>query len=265
MYVDVHTHLTHAQFANDWREVIQRAVASGFGALVVNGLEPVSNRQVLAMAAEFPVVKPALGIYPLEAINHILPSDFKPEIVRFDVEEEIQFIRDLAMNGRIVAIGECGLDGYWVKEDTFAAQEVVFEKFIEIASAAKIPLIIHSRKLEQRTGEILAHHRAEKVNFHCFGGRVRLAKKLAEEHGWYFSIPANAQKNDAFKAMLTDLPADRLLTETDAPYLGPERGVRNEPANCTLTVKLLSELRGLPLDDARELVYANFQRLFGRN
>lgn len=263
MYVDVHTHLTHDQFSNDCQQVIERAEANGFAAIVVNGLEPISNRRILEMAEAFSIVKPALGIYPLEAINDLLPADFSPRIARFDVQTEIAFIREQALLGRIVAVGECGLDGYWVKEDTFAAQEKIFEQLIEIAKEAKIPLIVHSRKLEQRTGEILAHHRVELVNFHCFGGRVRLAKKFAEDNGWYFSIPANAHKNDAFKAMLTDLPIDQILTETDAPYLGPERGVRNEPSNCRLTVQLLAELRGIELVDARNAVFENYKRLFG--
>lgn len=262
-YVDVHTHLTHADFAPDCEAVIGRAVAAGLSAVVVNGLEPTSNRAILDMARRHPVVKPALGLYPLDAVNEQIPEGFPFPVPRFDVEAEIQFIRGEALAGRLAAIGECGLDGHWLGAETFKAQERVFEALIGVALEADLPLIIHTRKLEARSAEILAAHGVKKVNFHCFGGKTKLAKDCAEQHGWWFSIPANARVNQAFTKMLKELPLEKILTETDAPYLTPVKGTRNEPANVVGTVAYLAELRGMSVDVARDQVQANYRTLFG--
>ena len=112
--------------------------------------------------------------------------------------------------------------------------------------------------------EILAHHDVNKVNFHCYGGKSKLAINAAETHGWYFSIPANARKNQSFTKLLKSLPPELILTETDAPYLGPERGVRNEPINVRGTVEYLAELREWGLEEAKQRVWQNFNTLFGR-
>ena len=201
-YVDVHTHLTDQRFAPDRDAVIARAVGLGFAAIVVNGLEPESNREILRMAALHPVIKPALGIYPVDAVNDRLPADFPLPVLRFDVDAELAFIRERALARDIVAIGECGLDGHWLTPDSFSRQEQVFEELIAIALAADLPLIIHTRKCEERAAAILKNQHVRRVNFHCFGGRTKLAQKLAEDEGWWFSIPANAHVNEAFKKML---------------------------------------------------------------
>lgn len=262
-YVDVHVHLTHEKFAADLDQVVQRAQDAGFGALVVNGLEPLSNRRILAMAKKYgSIIKPALGIYPTDAINDLLPEDFPHRTGSFDVNAEIEFIREQAKAGSLAAIGECGLDGHWVGQETFAAQERVFLELVQIAYDCDLPVIIHTRKLEQRAIEILCHHGTKKVDFHCYGGRVKHAVKVAEERGWYFSIPANARRSESFKKMLETLPVERILTETDAPYLAPVVGERNEPFNVTETVALFAEIKQWSVDQAGTQIWQNYRRLF---
>lgn len=261
-FVDVHTHLTHERFSEDWQTVISTAEESGLGAIVVNGLEPLSNRKILEWSKRFPIIKPALGIYPLDAVNDLIPAEFPFPVPRFDVEAEIEFIRSQAVAGRLAAIGECGLDGFYLDQTYLPAQEKVFEKLIGIAMEADIPLIIHTRKAEQRAGEILAAHGVKKVNFHCFGGRSNLALKYAEQNGWWFSIPANCTVNEAFQKMLRILPPDKILTETDAPYLSPVKGERNEPKNVAVTIDMLARLRGWSVDQAKEQVWDNYSLLF---
>lgn len=263
MYVDVHTHLTHDQFADDVEAAIARARDAGLGAIVVNGLEPHSNRTILAMAATHDIVRPALGIYPIDAVCNQLAADFTFDVPRFDVDAEVDHIRARAQAGDIVAIGECGLDGYWLGEETFAEQERVFEALVDIAICNRLPVIIHTRKREVRAAEILRHLGARYVNFHCYGGKVKNALRWANEDGWWFSIPANARRNEAFTKMLRELPEERILTETDAPYLSPEPGVRNEPANVVGTVAYLAELRDWGVDAARQRVWDNYQTLMG--
>jgi len=261
MYVDVHTHLTHERFAGDAEQVIARAREAGLGAIVVNGLEPVSNRAILDLAERHPVVRPALGIYPIDAVCHLLPEDFTLEVPRFDVDAEIAFIDAMAAAGRLTAVGECGLDGHWVGEETFAEQERVFEALVEVAMRHELPVIIHSRKREVRAAEMLRSLGATRVDFHCYGGKVRNALRWAREDGWWFSVPANARRNEAFTKMLAELPPERILTETDAPYMGPEPGTRSEPAFVAGTVAWLAELRGWDADEARERVWRNFLEL----
>ena len=260
MYVDVHTHLTHEQFNQDCDAVILRARAAGLGAIVVNGLEPHSNRQILQMAQQYPEIKPALGIYPLDAVNHLLPADFPHRIGRFDVEDELQFID--AQAPQLHAIGECGLDGHWLDASTFAEQERVFHRLIDIALKHDRPLIIHTRKCEQRAMDILRERNVTRVDFHCFGGKTKLAQHGAEQHGWWFSIPAHASRSDSFKKMLRTLPPEKILTETDAPYLAPTSGARNEPANVVGTIALLATLRGWSEEQAKQQVWTNYRALF---
>lgn len=262
-YCDVHTHLTHDRFLDDVDSVIERAISAGLGAIVCNGLNPASNRQILELARSYPAVKPALGVYPTDAVNDLLPEDFPYRVDRFDVQKELAFIRQQAAAGRIIAIGECGLDGHLVDESTFPAQEAVFESLIDIAIAHDLPVIVHSRKREVRCAEILAALGAKKVDMHCFGGKTKHGIKWAEQYGWNFSIPANARVSESFRKMLNSLPPECILTETDAPYMGPVRGERNEPANVVGTVAYLAELRGWSIEEAKKTVWGNYLRLFG--
>jgi len=261
-YVDVHTHLTHKAFAGDLPAVIKRAEDAGLGAVVVNGLDPESNRATLEMADTYEVVKAALGLYPVNAANGPLTDGLPYPVPRFDVAGEIAFIREQAQAGRLHAIGECGLDGHWLSEASYPAQEKAFSALIEIAAECDLPLIVHSRKREQRAVDMLAYHGARKVVFHCYGGKLALARKAASEHGWWFSIPANAARNDAFRHLLARLPAEKILTETDAPYLPPKRGERNEPAAVVETIGVFAEERALTHDEAKAKVWSNYRSLF---
>ena len=258
-YIDIHTHLTHERFAADLDTVIANAVTRGLSHIVVNGLEPRSNRTILAMAQQYEVVQPALGIYPTEAVVDMLPAEFDSQ--PFAVSEEIDFIASQAAQGKLLAVGECGLDGHLVGEETFARQEQVFLQLCEIAMRHDLPVIVHSRKRERRVAELLVHHGVPRVNMHCFCGKVKLAQRLAEEQGYYFSIPANSRVNQGFQRMLATLPIERILTETDAPWLAPVRGERNEPQNVALTVEHLASVRNLTHDEARLQVFRNFCQL----
>lgn len=261
-YVDVHCHLTHEKFSHDYKEVLKRAQAGGLEAMVVNGLEPVSNRKIIEMAKEDEMIKPALGIYPIDAVCDHLPEDFPFPVKVFDVESEIEFIRQKSQAQEIIAVGECGLDGHWLGAETYPKQEQVFSKLLEIAKENDIPAIIHSRKLEKRTLEMVESHGNKKIVFHCYGGKTKLALKAAHDFAWCFSIPAIAHKNQAFLKLLKELPPETILTETDSPYLSPEKNTRNEPSNVIQTIALLAEVRGWSLSEAKDLVCSNYKRLF---
>lgn len=252
-YSDVHCHLTDRRFADDLDTVIERAESAGLKYIVVNGLEQQTNRQVLAMADKYQIVQPALGIYPTEALD---------SVANFSVADELTFIDQQAKEKKLFAVGECGLDAHLVGDETFAEQEQVFEQLCNIALTNDLPLIVHSRKREQRVAEIVIAHGLKRVNFHCFSGRVKLAQRLADDHGYWFSIPANSRVNSGFQRMMELLPIERILTETDAPYLAPIRGDRNEPRNVVLTVQHLAEIRNLNIEAAAVQLGKNFNELF---
>jgi len=263
MYVDVHTHLIHPQFEGEADAVALRAKAAGLTRVIVNGLEPVSNRAVLDLCRRHDHLHPALGIYPVDAIAAVIPGeewsyDF-PSPEPFDVDAEIDFIDSCASG--LIAIGEIGLDQYWIKSQA-KEQERVFRRLISVAQKHDLPIIIHSRKAEARCFEILLEMGVEKADFHCYGGKLKLARRIAAA-GYYFSIPPVVERADSFQRLAAELPLDRLLTETDAPYMGPDRGLRNEPMNVPRGVAAMAKARGIEADEMRVAVRENFRRLFG--
>jgi TatD DNase family protein len=132
---------------------------------------------------------------------------------------------------------------------------------VRIAREADKAVIVHTRKRERRTFELLLELDATRVNWHCFGGRVKLARQIAE-HGHFLSIPANARRSESFTRMLQTLPRTQLLLETDCPYLGPDREARNEPANVRLTLEYAAELWSTTPEAAEATFAENFERLF---
>ena len=261
-YVDVHAHLIHEQFEGEVDQVAVRARDAGLEIVIVNGLEPNSNRAVLELCSRYAHLHPALGIYPVDAIAHKIDRsawefDFTPPVA-FDVDEEIEFIDSVA--GSLIAIGECGLDGYWVKTE-MAEQERVLRRLCAVALKHDLPLILHSRKAEARTFEVLQEMGVERADFHCYGGKLKLAKRIAAA-GYYFSIPPVVERSDAFQRLASVLPSESLLTETDCPYMGPERGVRNEPCNVPRGVAAIAAARGEDEEQVRAQIRDNTRRLF---
>jgi TatD DNase family protein len=260
---DVHAHLTHPKLAPRQGEILARARQAGVTTIISNGLNPADNEAVRALAARDPLVRPAFGLYPVDAVwqemeaaGEDYPRDFPP----FTREEAVAWVRDHV--DEAFAVGEIGLDGYWVPEALWPLQEEAFRALVALAMEADKPIIIHTRKRERRTFEILREMGARRVDWHCFGGRVKLARQIAE-HGHHLSIPANARRNEAFTRMLQTLPRDRVLLETDCPYLSPERGVDNEPANVRGTLEFAAELWGCSVTHAEAQVTESFASLFG--
>lgn len=261
MHADCHTHLTDPAFAEDLPEVVARARAAGVRWMVTNGTDGPTNRAALALAERYPEVLPALGIYPVDAVaNELLARG--PELPwaqpPCDVEAELAFIDTHAPEA--VAIGECGLDGHWVAAH-MGRQREVFAALIDLALRHDRPLIVHSRRAEAKAIEMLLDRGATRVDLHCFSGRFKLARRACEA-GFYCSLPANLRSNELFRKMACELPLECLLTETDAPYLAPVRGERNEPANVAATVATVAELRHLPLAEVEDCLASNFRRLF---
>lgn len=260
---DVHAHLTHPKIAPHQDDVLERARVAGVSTIVSNGLNPDDNEQVRALAAKSPLVRPAFGLYPVDAVRVQMDAmgvEYPREERAFTQEEAIGWVRDHV--DEAFAVGEIGLDGYWVPEALWEAQEQAFRALVELAMEADKPIIIHTRKRERRAFEILKEMGATRVDWHCFGSRVKLARRIAE-HGHYLSIPANARRHEAFTRMLETLPRERVLLETDCPYLGPEPGTDNEPANVAGTAEYAAELWDCSVAEVQERLADNFTALFG--
>jgi TatD DNase family protein len=262
---DVHAHLTHPSLIDDVVGIVARAEAAGLSTIVSNGLNPTDNQAVWELARRFPIIKPAFGLYPVDAVlaDMLAAGDTYPgQREAWPTAEAVDWVRQHVAEA--FAVGEIGLDGHWVKEGFWPAQEQAFRELVQIAMEADKPIIIHTRKRERRALEVLQELGARRVNWHCFGGRVTLAREIASR-GHYLSIPANARRSESFTRMLETLPRERLLLETDSPYLGPEREkqAENEPANVQLTVIYAAELWGLSAEQAAAQFASNFEALFG--
>ncbi len=263
--VDVHCHLMHEQFANDLPEVIARAEKAGVKVMLVSGTTPEANVVALELAKKYPSIKASLGIYPIDALGMQPDVDGMPHHVGpIDLEEQFKFIRkNLA---QVAAIGEIGMDFYWAKkEDTYEKQAEIFRKIIRFAKEIKKPIIIHSRKAEEECIAILEQELPNQeipVVQHCFSGKKSSMSK-AIELGHYLSIPPNILRADNFKTLVKKAPIAQLLTETDAPWLSPFSGTRNEPAFVVETVKMIAEIKSLSVEETAEEIWNNYIRIFG--
>jgi TatD DNase family protein len=259
---DVHAHLTHPRLAPDVDAVVARAHAAGVTSIVSNGLNLSDNAAVRALAARHPAVRPAFGLYPVDAVLpelRALGHDYPREGGTASVDETLAWIA--AHVDEAIAIGEIGLDGHWVPEALWPRQEEVFRACVRLALAADKPVIVHTRRRERRALEILVELGATRVLWHCFGGKVSLARQIAE-HGHVFSIPANARRSESFTRMLETLPRDRLLLETDCPYLAPERDAASEPANVAGTAAHAAALWGVAVHEVDARMAETFARFF---
>lgn len=258
---DVHAHLTSPAF-DDVDEVIERAKNAGLSTIISNGLNIVDNERVLALSQKHSLVRPALGFYPVDTVlSEMLEMgiDYPREVEMHSAEETIAWLKDHLSDA--VAVGEIGLDHYWVPEALWEKQEAIFRQLVTVAMDADLPIIIHTRKAEARTLEILLEMKAPRVNWHCFSSRLKLARRIAEA-GHFLSIPANARRSETFSGMLRSLPRTQLLLETDCPYLSPEPGTRNEPETVAGTLKYASELWTTTEQAALVQLEENFERLF---
>lgn len=264
--VDVHAHLFDEKFEKDCDTVIERAAKAGVARIITNGLDPETNRQCIALAQKHKNVYAAIGIYPVNVLwNETKHARFPLTLKKFDVEEEISWMlkEGKKEKNKIVAIGEVGLDNFTIK-GFLEHQKPVFEQMIAAAEKLKKPIIVHSRNAEAACIEMLqsSSFKPQRVVMHCFGGALKLAMKAADA-GFNFSIPANVVFSSQFQELVKRININQLFTETDAPYLGPVKGERNEPANVVQSIKKIAEIKGFDATETANAIFMNYQRVFG--
>ncbi len=249
LLVDVHAHLDI--FGEEERNaVVGRAAAAGVKAIINNGIGPVSNRKSLELQQQFKIVRAALGLYPTEAVKLSAAA----------IEEELDFIR--SSKNKIVAIGEIGLDYQEAKGDKERQQQQhLFERQLQLAKMISKPVIVHSRKAEKEAVETLIRSGCKLIILHAFHGSIKLVKE-AVAAGFFITIPTNIGRSSHFQSIAKILPLSRLLTETDAPFLAAEKDGRSEPAHVAATVAKIAEVKGMTAEEAANIIYNNYQRLF---
>jgi TatD DNase family protein len=255
MLVDSHCHLDFPDFAAELPEVLARAKAAGVGVCVSIGTKLSRFAEVAGVAERFPDVYCTVGSHPHEAETEPLAGP--APLLR------------LAEHDKVVGIGETGLD-YYYEHSPRAQQAANFRAHVAAARQLQLPLIVHTRDAEDDTIEILRDEMGRGAFaglIHCFTGTERLAN-AALDLGLYISASgiATFKKSGALREVLKRVPLDRLLVETDEPYLAPPpyRGKRNEPAFVVHTAAMLAELKGVSGDAIAEATTENFFRLFTR-
>jgi len=255
MLVDSHCHLDFPDFASELDAVVERARAAGIGRIVTICTRVRKHAQVLAVAEKYPEIFCSVGTHPHNA-HEELDIDAKTLIA-------------LTKNPKIVAIGEAGLDYHYDKSPR-GAQAQSLRQHIAAARETGLPLVIHSRECDADMARILEDETGKgafPAVLHCFTGGRDLAFK-AVELGHYVSFTGilTFKNSDALREIAAALPADRILVETDAPYLAPlpYRGKRNEPSYVAQTAKVLAETRGVSPDAIAEQTTENFFRLFNK-
>ena len=252
MLIDTHAHLSLPQFDKDRTEVIKRARDAGIKHIITVGTDSDDCRKAVALAQEHDFISAAVGIHPHDAktIN----------------AETYSLLRELAADDNVVAIGEIGLDFY----RNLSSQEIQVQHFREqlwLAREVSLPVIIHDRDAHQKVLQILQEEKAETMGgvIHCFSGDWEMAKACLDL-GFYISIPGTItfKKSDAYHKLVRDLPLDRMLVETDCPFLAPHpfRGKRNEPAYVQYVAKAVAGIKGLGCEAFAEITTQNAQKLF---
>lgn len=253
MLVDSHCHLDFPDFADELDQVVARARMAGVGTMLTIGTRLDRFPQVLAVAERFDNVFCTVGVHPNEA-------DTAPDV-------SVEQLLELADHPKVVGFGETGLDFYYERSDR-ERQKRAFGVHIEAARRAGLPVIIHTRDADQDMSAIITAEMAKGAFgglVHCFSSGPELAD-LAVKNGLHVSVSGiiTFKKADALRQVVATVPLDRLLVETDCPYLAPVpfRGKRNEPAHVAHTARQLAEIKGVDEGELARATSANFHNLF---
>lgn len=249
MYFDSHAHLDDPRFDADRDEIF--AALAEQGPVMNVGCDLASSERSVALAQKYSFVYAAVGSHPDDA-DHV---DGKL----------LDAYRRLCAEKKVRAIGEIGLDYHY--EDVPRAQQIIaFEQQLELAEALKLPVIVHEREAHGDAMDIVMRHPDVRGVFHCFSGSKEMALWLVER-GWYIGFTGVLTFKNARRAVeaAQALPLERILIETDCPYMAPEpyRGRRNDSSFVPLVAAKLAELRGLTPEEAGEITAANAKRLYG--
>lgn len=250
--VDTHCHLYSSKFDEDRAAVIAHAKLQGLEAILMPNVDMLSVQPMLQLATEYPdLCYPMMGMHPCSVIPENMPQ----------LDEMLGLFEDIPF----IAVGEIGLDFYWDK--THAHLQIdTLEKQIEFAKKQKLPIVLHTRSAMHEVVEILESHQSPDLMgvFHCYSESYELSKRIIDL-GFYFGIGGVlTYKNSGLDHAIKDVPIEKIILETDAPYLAPipHRGKRNEPAFVWNVANKLAEILGMGINEVGELTATNARKLF---
>ena len=249
MIIDTHCHIYNSEIENA-EEIIKECAKNNIY-MILNGIDPKSNEEVLDLASKYDNVYAAIG-YDHSVVNNITESD-------------IELLDKQLNNEKVVAVGEIGLDYYWVK-DNKDKQKGLFEKMLNLAEKHNLPVIVHAREAIQDTYDILKKHNVI-GSMHCFQGSKEMAKEFIKL-GFYIGIdgPITFKNNKKQKEMVKVLDIDHILVETDSPYLTPEpfRGTKNNPLYLIYIIRKIADELDISEEEMINITTNNARRLYER-
>ena len=253
-FVDTHTHLFCEEFDGDRDAAVERALAAGVGQLCLPAINASSLAPLLALCGRYPGV-----CYPMAGLH---PTD-----VGVDYEAQLATIKEAVFSDdRFIAVGEVGLDFYW-SEEFRSEQFAAFDAQIGWAKKHSLPLVIHSRNAFKELADVMEKHRSAGLTgvFHCFSGDEAEAEALLSHEGFFLGVGGVlTYKNSTLRGVLASVPLERLVLETDAPYLTPvpHRGKRNESAYIPHIAAALAAVYGCTVEHVAQVTTENALRLF---
>ena len=250
---DTHAHYQDNAFRRDREELLAALSAAGVQAVVIPGVDVESSREALALAESHRGLYAAAGIHPEDCAG-CGDGDFAA-------------IRDLCAREKVVAVGEIGLDYYWKENPPKEFQQEVFRRQLALARELDLPVSVHDREAHGDSLEIVREFPGVRGVFHCFSGSPEMAEELIKR-GWYLGFDGPITYKNAKRApeVAAVTPLDRILVETDAPYLSPvpNRGKRNDSRNLPYIVEKLAEWKGVSPEEMIQITWENGLRLFNR-
>lgn len=247
MIIDTHCHIYNSEIENA-EEIIKECAKNNIY-MILNGIDPKSNKEVLELASKYNNVYAALG-YDHSVVNDI-------------TEEDISLLDEQLNNDKVIAVGEIGLDYYWVK-DNKDKQKELFEKMLNLAEKHNLPVIVHAREAIQDTYDILKKHNVI-GSMHCYQGSKEMAKEFIKL-GFYIGIdgPITYKNNKKQKEMIKEIDINHILVETDSPYLSPEpvRGKQNTSLNLIYIIRKIAEELDLSEEEMINILEKNTKTLF---
>lgn len=254
-YTDTHCHLDGEEFAEDREQVIERAREAGVGKIFLPAIDLSTSRRILDLCRQYPDY-----LYPMVGLH--------PEEVRADWRDQLSMINSQLSISECVAIGEVGLDFYWSREFEQEQQEA-FEEQVRWSVETRLPLMIHCRKAQNELVAILRRYAKDLPGgvFHCFTGNEHEAAELLQFDGFVLGVGGvlTFKKSHLPEVLPAAVPLDRIVLETDAPYMAPVpmRGQRNEPAYTRYVLERMAEAYGVSQETLAAQTNANVARVFG--
>ena len=249
--IDTHSHINFEDYKENFDGFIQELKDNEIENVIIPGVEPSTFDEIIVLCEKYNILYGALGVHPSEAKT-------------YSEKAEQEIIKN-CNHKKIVAIGEIGLDYYW-EQETKELQKEVFRKQLKIAEELQIPVLIHDREAHEDTFNILEEFNLKDVVFHCFSGNAEFAKKCINK-GYYIAIGGVVTFKNAkdLKEVAKITPLDKLLLETDAPYLAPVpyRGKLNSPAYLKYIAQEIANLKEIDIEEVKKQTTLNAQRIFG--